>query len=102
MFIHVAAKLYIIQIAYENGIQLRTSYIFIAISYTVLVSISTFFFLPRKRITEEHVAERRERRRRSTIKNINDVTKHMIDKPADKARKFYKPYLEATVYEDTE
>lgn len=71
----------VIKIAYGNGIQRRTSYIFIAVAYAVLVSVSTLFFLPRKRITEEHVEHRRQKRRRSTIKNMNDVTKQMLETP---------------------
>ena len=56
-------------------------------AYGVLVSVSTLFFLPRKRITEEHVEHRRQRRRRSTMKNMNDVTKQMLEKTNDGQRK---------------
>ena len=80
------------QLAYEGGIQRKTSYISIAIAYTVAVTISTMFLLPRKRITEEHVEGIRLQRRRSTMKTVNDATKETLEK-LDIQRKYIQSSL---------
>ncbi|XP_052804245.1 equilibrative nucleobase transporter 1-like isoform X2 [Mya arenaria] len=45
----------LIRIAFEGGIPRRSSYIFYALLYAVIVSISTWFFLPKKNMDEDHI-----------------------------------------------
>lgn len=62
-----------LKVAFDNGIPRRTSYIFIATMFAVMVSCSTLFFLPKNHIDEAHLSDIK--RRRSSMKRKNDSEK---------------------------